>query len=469
MDKAKRWFVRRPSYQQLIDNDGAEATETTSSGLSRRSSEPSFKPIAYGVFLLLGVAMLWPWNSFMSAAPYFQLRFKSNSSILNNFQAAELSVSTATNLASVWILAKLQTGASYSRRIIASLIVNTLVFVVVAISTRAALDISTGVYLAFLMTAVFTASLATGFMQNGAFAYVAGLQRPEYMQAILLGQAVAGVLPPLVQMASVLSASRDSQSGQGTSASAFVYFLTAAVVSAVTLTAFVYLKTYHAPAPTRAIARAVDDEQSEEDPLDPSIQACDLSHKRSVPLTYLARRLFFSGAAIFLTFGITMSFPVFTQEILTTNPNPPPLLRDASFIPLALLVWNVGDLVGRLLPLAPWLSLAHRPKILFLLALARVTFIPLYLLCNIVAVGASSPTLLSAPEKASKAMPDGFYFLVVQLPFGVSNGYLGSCCMMGAGRLVNEDESEAAGAFMGLLLVAGLAVGSLCSFFIGNA
>jgi len=55
----------------------------------------------------------------------------------------------------------------------------------------------------------------------------------------------------------------------------------------------------------------------------------------------------------------------------------------------------------------------------------------------------------------------------VQFLFGLSNGYLGSSCMMGVEEWVEEEEREAAGGFMGLWLVGGLTVGSLGSFGYG--
>jgi len=61
---------------------------------------------------------------------------------------------------------------------------------------------------------------------------------------------------------------------------------------------------------------------------------------------------------------------------------------------------------------------------------------------------------------------DAFYLIVVQLLFGLSSGYLGSTCMMGAGEWVEVEEREAAGGFMGLMLVGGLTVGSLLSFLV---
>lgn len=63
-------------------------------------------------------------------------------------------------------------------------------------------------------------------------------------------------------------------------------------------------------------------------------------------------------------------------------------------------------------------------------------------------------------------MGDLFYLLAVHFPFGLTNGYIGACCMMGCAACVGEGEREAAGSFMGLCLVAGLAVGGLCAFVV---
>lgn len=153
-----------------------------------------------------------------------------------------------------------------------------------------------------------------------------------------------------------------------------------------------------------------------------------------------------------------MVFPVFTQEILSvrdpsTSPRP---FQKASFIPLAFLLWNVGDLVGRLLTLVPQLRFIQYPRSLFAFSLFRIAFIPLYLLCNIRGRGAAINS-------------DTFYLIIVQFLFGLSNGWLGSNCMMGAVEWVDVDEREAAGGFMGLMLVAGLTVGSLLSFLTARA
>lgn len=451
-------------------------------------------------------------NMYMAAAPYFQRRFHDSQSILDNFQASELSVSQITNLGSVLILAKLQHRSSYTKQIITSLLMNTACFTLLSISTRAFRDVvSAGAYFAFLLFTVFITSVAAGLMQNGSFSYVAGYRRPEYMQAFMVGHAVAGVLPPLVQLGSVLAPGRNAKDGKQTSDSAFAYFMTAVGVTLLTLVAFLYLLTAHRP-PVRAPPAVVSDDETdgfditnagpvhfsddndddEHQPLHNDDEASSSTHPlpnktstqqpsspKAVPLSYLAQRLLPNWLAVSITFAVTMVFPVFTEMISSTHPSPlPPYLEPAAFIPLGLLVWNIGDLLGRLLPLAPRLDFSRRPRVLVVLAILRVLFVPLYMACNIRrgmdgtgtfdAVSLFTRGEYESAEAVRAVLPDAAYLLVVQLPFGISNGFLSSCCMMGASSFVEEDEREAAGSFMGLMLIAGLTVGSLGGFIVGK-
>ncbi|KAI9665187.1 MAG: hypothetical protein M1831_002197 [Alyxoria varia] len=529
---------------------------------------------------------------FLAAAPYFQTRLHSQKSLLRTFQPAELSVSTVAMLGSTFILAlpRLQASANYPKRISAALLLNSGTFVLLAASTQETLEKEIGArgYFTVIMLTAFLSSIGTGLMQNGIFAFVLGDfgggdhdsgvhskagQRKSvgeiYMQGIMVGQAVAGVLPPIVEIASVLGLTEgegktvtrlkrrvtlpEQSTADGgeavSSTSAFSYFITATGVSAVTLLAFFYLLAYRRPrsrldaetiAPNRGNSQTplssqnlhddrdrtnLGNSDSSSSALEPPVGQSSMSRVPSaLPLRELFRHLTLPSIAVFLTFAISMVMPVFTAEITSTHPPPrPPLLRDAAFIPFALLIWNAGDLAGRILPLwYPFDSLAWRPGWLAIGAVARVVFIPAYGLCNVGGrVGNIAGTSAAAEHgPAGVVLPDLVYLLVVQFLFGLSNGYLGSCCMMGApdilirsldrnkrkhsavpeesdylredlgpsdgGNLTDprpplrkteepcEEEAaaqqqhrEAAGAFMGLCLVAGLAVGSFCSFFVG--
>jgi equilibrative nucleoside transporter 1/2/3 len=385
-------------------------------------------------------------NMFLAAAPYFQRRFESSDRLLQNFQSSELVVSTVGSLGSIIILTRLQSNASYPKRIIASLGINIVVFTVLAMSTRLFLGVSAGAYFAFLMIAVFSTSLATALCQNGLFAYVSSFGREEYTQGIMVGQGIAGVLPCIAQIVSVLSVSESKSKANGpqeSSTSAFAYFLTATIVSALTLAAFFYLLSRDNSKARMRIRLG-----TEED-------ADVLSGSKSIPLTRMFKKLFWLAGAVFLAFAVTMMYPVFTAQIQSVRDptTAPRLFQPATFIPLAFLFWNTGDLLGRMIPAIPALSLTSKPRLLFILALSRVVFIPLYFLCNVKGKGASVNS-------------DAFYLLVVQLLFGISNGYIGSSCMMGFVEWVDTDEREAAGGFMSLCLVVGLTVGSFLSFFV---
>lgn len=132
----------------------------------------------------------------MACATYFQSRFAPSELILSNFQSSILAVSCVTNFTGVLYLssARGQAGANYPRRILQSLLGNTAVFTVLALSTIIYNDCSAGVYFGFILVMVLLTSLCTALVQNGVFAFVNGFQ-PIYLQAVVTGQAVAGVLP----------------------------------------------------------------------------------------------------------------------------------------------------------------------------------------------------------------------------------------------------------------------------------
>jgi equilibrative nucleoside transporter 1/2/3 len=392
---------------------------------------------------------------FLAAAPYFQRRFQSNDSLLRNFQSGILSVSTVGNMGSMIVLTKLQARANYPKRIVVSLALNAAVFTLLALSTKLFLSVSAGVYFAFLLVMVFSASLATGMCQNGVFAYVSGFGREEYTQAIMTGQGIAGVLPAITQIISVLSVTKKQPSHREPSepimsepsTSAFAYFLTATLVCALTLIAFTSLLS------RASIKQRLQHAQQDEGDLADSTH----SLRKSVPLTRLFKKLFWLAAAVFLSFAITMFFPVFTSQITSVrDPSTAPrLLQPTTFIPLGFFFWNLGDLIGRTGPALPALRLTHRPRLLFCLAFARLSFISLYFLCNIGGKGAVINS-------------DIFYLFVVQLFFGLTNGYIGSSCMMGFAEWVEPEELEASGGFMSLCLVAGLTVGSFLTFAVAS-
>ncbi|KAI1429315.1 putative nucleoside transporter protein [Xylaria sp. FL1777] len=450
MDRLRSLFQKREAdeqeYRPLYDEGVTSGPESDDD-----EHDVPFSWAEYGIFAVLGVAMLWAWNMFLAAAPYFQHRFRADDWALKNFQSAILSVSTLTNLAGATFLANRQHSASYPFRINSALCLNAVVFALLVISSKAFVDAASTTYLVFLLAMVASTSWATALMQNGVFAFASSFGRSEYMQAIMAGQGVAGVLPSLVQVISVLITpppevvTADPETAdQEKEKAAFIYFLTAVAVSLVSLVAFVPLVRRHNVVIENRVAGTMAESIA-------SIEEAERAARKVVSMTKLFGKLYWISGGVFLCFTLTMFFPVFTPKILSVTPSSDgnALLQPAVFIPLGFFFWNFGDLIGRSVPLI--ISLRHRPIALFSFSIARSVFLPLYLLCNLHGRGAVVNS-------------DLFYLLLVQLPFGLTNGWLASDCMMAAGEWVDENEREASGAFMSLCLTAGLTAGSLLSF-----
>ncbi|KAI5868052.1 nucleoside transporter-domain-containing protein [Durotheca rogersii] len=451
MDRLRSVFQNRANvreeYQPL--NEEPPSVEPTSPD-RRETHDAPFSWIEYGIFALLGVAMLWAWNMFLAAAPYFQLRFRDDRWILDNFQSAIISVSTLANLGSMAILTNIQYTASYPFRINLALYMNVAIFALLTTSTVSWLDASPSGYLAFLLSMVALTAWAAGLIQNGAFAFAASFGRPEYMQAIMAGQGVAGVLPPLVQVISVLVApaadtsARAQNPSPGNGKAAFIYFLTAVIVSVTALVGFIPLVRRHNHIVENRMMEQMAASMT-------SIEDAERSARKVIGMAALLRKLHWLAGGVFMCFAVAMFFPVFTPKILSVTPPDEAslLLQPAAFIPLGFLFWNLGDLGGRASSL--FLSFRDHPALLFAASIGRLLFLPLYALCNLHGKGAVINS-------------DMFYLLAVQFPFGFTTGWLGSNCMMAAGEWVEEGEREASGGFMGLALVGGLAFGSLLSF-----
>ncbi|KAK3391941.1 nucleoside transporter-domain-containing protein [Sordaria brevicollis] len=454
---------------KATDEEYEPLTDDTSSTLTAEGEileETPFSWIEYFIFVLIGVAMLWAWNMFLAAAPYFQTRFESNEWILANSQSAILSVSTTANLLALLVLMNIQSSANYPLRIKSSLVATIAVFGLLTISTVAFRDVSATTYLVFLLLMVGASAWAAGMMQNGAFAFAASFGRPEYTQAIMAGQGVAGILPPLAQIVSYLAVDQSNESSDpptlddtpeaSPDTSAFIYFLTAVIISLITLVAFYPLVTRH-----NKLVESRLDEDTQQQLLSQSITSLEeaecLRRHFVSPLT-LFRKLNWIAASVSFCFVVAMFFPVFTAKIFSVHEvaeGETSIFAPGAFIPLGFFFWNLGDLLGRVSPMFLPFSLRDRPAALFAVAVARLVFLPMYLLCNIRGKGAVVDS-------------DLFYLLVVQLPFGLTNGWLGASSMMAAGEWVEDGEREAAGGFMSMCLVGGLAVGSLASFSVAG-
>lgn len=384
---------------------------------------------------------------------------------------------------------------------------------------------------------MFVATVGTSYTQNGSFAVVA-LYEPVYMQAVMVGQAMAGIVPPLGSMLSALSygnsesqspitktdgASHDPPPIDTNSSlaqwSSFSYFIAATSLSLGAICMYVVsinkIGIIHEP-DEGAYLRYADEiegqeayEEEEEEssstygetsrllshyderplytkPKRPVSLYGDSTAKRpaslygdsttkgpisrpkmprrchthhpvalvqdeeamargehhtSIPLSELFRKLWVPSMTVYLVFTVTLAYPVFASRILSSTLGLPPQL----FIPLVFLVWNFGDLIGRIICAFPKLVITS-DRALIGYGIGRLVFIPLFVLISM-----------------WKTRNDVVY-LMLHMIFGITNGHLCSSAFIQMPKYVDEKEREAGGGFMTLLLSSGLTTGSLISF-----
>ncbi|KAK7074449.1 hypothetical protein SK128_000996, partial [Halocaridina rubra] len=115
-------------------------------------------------------------------------------------------------------------------------------------------------------------------------------------------------------------------------------------------------------------------------------------------------------------------------------------------------LFSVGDYMGR--QSSGFILWPKRgSRILYLMVLLRLVFIPLFLLCN---------------HDPKSFLPVVFYhdayYIVFMFLFAFSNGYCSSLYMMYGPKMVTEDRAELAGAMMVAMLGLGLMLGGISSF-----
>jgi len=117
------------------------------------------------------------------------------------------------------------------------------------------------------------------------------------------------------------------------------------------------------------------------------------------------------------------------------------------------LVYNLGDYLGRTISAQPCL---RKPgsKLCLIIAVLRIVFIPLLMVCN-----AAPDTRTHTPILISS---DPIYVALMTV-FAISNGYLTSVVMVSAPRRVESHQQETAANLMAGILGLGLATGAALS------
>ncbi|EDO15800.1 hypothetical protein Kpol_1040p13 [Vanderwaltozyma polyspora DSM 70294] len=382
----------------------------------------------YFTFLCIGMGLLWPWNCILSASEYFQNDIFHGTSIWANiFTSSMMSVSTVTSLLFNLWLSKRQ--MAYSQRVVRGLILEILVFSLLVAVTFVHSLFPQSLNFIWIMFLVVISAIGTALTQNGILA-IANVYGSEYSQAVVLGQAIAGVLPSIVLFLITFS---DKPDNKGSLIGIILYFLSTSLVSLICIYLF---RSNNSDRVLKDTPTSFTESESLSD------------NKIFVPTELLYSKLKYLVLSIFVTFSVTMVFAVFASTIVARGIP----LSDKQYIPLIFTVWNVGDLCGRFIAELPFFRndsfTAYKT---FVYSLSRIALLPLFFL------------FLRIPKR-SPILQDISY-IMLQFIFGLTSGQVISMSFMKIpGALDSDVEREAAGGFSNVFVSVGLAAGSLLSY-----
>uniref|UniRef100_A0A8C7P4S4 Solute carrier family 29 member 1b n=1 Tax=Oncorhynchus mykiss TaxID=8022 RepID=A0A8C7P4S4_ONCMY len=289
-----------------------------------------------------------------------------------------------------------------------------------------------------------------GAILQGSLFGMAGQLPTKYTTPIMSGQGLAGTFAAFSMICAISSGSEINDA-------AFGYFITACVVILLAIISYVVLPKlvitklwilcYYINLSEKVLRRVYSMIIS---------NANNAFGQFTVIVTKLCNCTVFTiwvlALSVCFAFTITIgTFPAVTVDVKST-------IADGGtwglyFIPVCcFLLFNLSDWVGRSLT-AVCMWPGKDSKLVPILLVARVIFVPLFMLCNV---------------QPRYNLPIFFehdaWFIVFMIVFAFSNGYLVSLCMCFGPKKVAAHEAETAGAIMAFFLSLGLALGASLSF-----
>lgn len=445
--------------------------------------------LSWFIFCLLGMGCLLPWNFFISVSDYWMYKFRNVSD--TNHGSANTTDAVLTPLQKKWnsylsiasmipnvtfLLLNAAFGHRFRThpRLFVAMAVIIVMFILADVLSAINTDGFQDVFLYTTIASVAIISSGVSVFQGG-LAGLAAMFPPTYMNAMLQGQALGGVFAAATNVFIILL-------GDEPKDSAFFCFLitilfmlmTGCSLLILTLTKFFrYYDLSLNPIVSEEEDVLIEDEISTpgtSDDVGQNSEAVDKDGRGqqafSASINGVASVLGVAWVtkvwigAVFTNFVVTLAvFPAIASLIKSVDAGSGNPWNDIYFTPVAcFLLYNVFDYVGRIT--AGWFPFPTNETrgggyIILLASLARVVFIPFFILCN----ASPSNRVVSSVLIHSDAV-----YGVGMVLFAWSGGHIGALCMMFGPKLLPDPEQQSiAASVMVACLVIGLAVGAALS------
>lgn len=401
------------------------------------------------VFLTLvlhGVGTLMPWNMFITAKNYFvEYKLATADEDLNTYATNFLPyigyASQIPNVIFNWLNIFIQMGGNLTTRIVWSILVEVVVFVVTVVLAMVDSSDWPGVFFWITIASVVILNVANGIYQNTVYGMAARLPF-SYTGAVVLGSNISGTFTAIINIMAIAMA-------PNTRTSAIYYFITALFVLLACFDTYFALPLnrffrYHEAMHDRAKKSSKNDRR-----------------KPRTPYWHIFKSAFPQLFNVFMVFFVTLAvFPAVLADTCRTEENFPITPKYYQAV-TCFLTFNMFAMLGNMLPaLFTWPS----PRFLCVPVLLRLFLIPAFVLCHFY------------PVKAVRIMPvlidSDWAYWALSVVLGVTSGYYSSLAMMYCPRTVEPEHAPVAGMMGAASLITGIFSGIVfqivCTYAVTN-
>ncbi|XP_074643260.1 equilibrative nucleoside transporter 1-like [Tubulanus polymorphus] len=448
---------QQPLLSPVHLDPGQEAADDASFNAPIGSPAPKdWCNLVYFIMMLNGIGVLMPWNMFITANDYFvKYKLNTNSSDSQEYKNNFISYLGITAQIPNVILNAVNMfahcgGGNLTMRIVCSIIVMVLCFIVTIIFAMIDTSGWPGIFFGITMATVVVINMATGLYQNSVFGMAATLPM-KYTNAVVVGTNISGTLTSIIAIVSTASSPNPRTA-------AIYYFLAAILILLIdfdTYFALPLLKFYkHYVNKQKAEQIKAVNEQSIQN-VSGGCCAGGYCHRYS----NVFKQTWVQQMNVFLTFFVTLvCFPALEVKIEASDPDffiPPKYYT----LVMCFLIFNSFAVLGNLIT---EFIRKPGPKYLIIVTILRLVFIPYFMLCNYKPDRRSFPVYLN----------NDYAYLVGGILMALSHGYCSSLSMMYAPKVAKPEVASTAGMMAAFFLVFGIFSGVnfslFCSWLVEN-
>ncbi|XP_047458699.1 equilibrative nucleoside transporter 3 [Mugil cephalus] len=403
--------------------------------------------LVYVIFFLMGIGSLLPWNFFITAKHYWLYKLSNNtqrsgneeqhSDLIDYFESYLAIASTVPSVLCLILNYVLVNRLSSNTRILSSLIVILVVFVVTTVLVKVDVSDHRTEFFTGTLISVAIVSGASNLFSGSVFG-ISGHFPMRISQALISGQAMGGTLSAIASIVDLAAADDVTDS-------ALAYFLTADIFILLCIGTYLLLPRLAYSRHYMLAATCTGPEEQSEDG--------GASHIVP-PLHPILKKIWVLGLSVFYVFFISiMVFPALSSGIQSVDKDSGSPWTNTYFVPFtSFLLYNVADFCGR--QATAWLQVpGPTSRVLPALVLCRTVMVPLLMFCNYQPRGHIQTVLFN----------HDVYPVIFNCLLGLSNGYLGTLPMIYGPKVVPRELAEATGVVMSFFLTLGLAIGSAFS------